>query len=152
MIDRRRFLATATLAALLPAAARATSPAPVTVWRDPGCGCCLAWVDRLTRDLGRPVSVIEVKDMAAIKQARGVPADLRSCHTALIDGWVLEGHVPPADILRLIRSGDRAIRGLAVPGMPMGSPGMDIGHTHREAYSVIAFGPDGARATYARHG
>jgi hypothetical protein len=81
-----------------------------------------------------------------------VPGDLHSCHTALIGGYVVEGHVPPTDIQRLIRSRNRAIKGLAVPGMPMGSPGMDVGHNERQPYQVIAFAPNGRRAVFAKHG
>ncbi len=149
MLTRRMLLAA--LAVLPAVRASAATPAPITIWRDPGCGCCLAWADRIKRGLNRPVSIVDAKDMAAIKRTRGVPEDLRSCHTALIDGWTIEGHVPPADIARLIASGDRAILGLAVPGMPMGSPGMDAGHDTREPYEVIAFGRGGARSIYARH-
>jgi hypothetical protein len=152
MIDRRALLGATVATLLLPGIARAAAPGAITVWRDPGCGCCLAWVDRLKRDLNRPVTLIEWRDMPALKRSRGVPDELHSCHTAAIDGWTIEGHVPPEDIARLLASGDRGILGLAVPGMPMGSPGMDIGHTRREPYQVIAFGRGSARSVFARHG
>lgn len=152
MIDRRTLLAATGAALVFPVVVRAEAPGAITVWRDPGCGCCLAWVDRLKRDLKRPVSLVEARDMAAVKRSRGVPQELHSCHTAAVDGWTVEGHVPPADIARLLGSRDRGILGLAVPGMPLGSPGMDIGHRNREPYEVIAFGRGTARSVFARHG
>jgi hypothetical protein len=81
-----------------------------------------------------------------------VPADLESCHTALVHGYVIEGHVPPADIQRLIKSRSKTVRGLAVPGMPAGSPGMDVGHDRREPYKVYAFDAQGRRSVFAAHG
>ena len=156
MIDRRTFIAAlggtalAPLAGAVPACAQA-APA-MTMWKDPGCGCCSQWQERVEQALGGRMRVIPTADMDAVKRARGVPQDLRSCHTALIGGYVVEGHVPPEDIRRLIRSGDRAIAGLAVPGMPLGAPGMDVGHNRREPFQVIAFGPGDRRAVYARHG
>jgi hypothetical protein len=98
---------------------------------------------------GRPLRIVPAANMAAIKDGRGVPDSLRSCHTALVAGYSIEGHVPPEDIKRLIASRDRNVRGLAVPGMPMGSPGMEHGD-HREPYKVFAFGPGGQRI-FASH-
>jgi hypothetical protein len=100
----------------------------------------------------RKLPVIEAADLAAIKRSRGVPADLHSCHTALVSGYVIEGHVPPADIQRLIKSKSRIVTGLAVAGMPAGSPGMDVGHNHRQPYKVIAFGAGGRRSVFASYG
>jgi hypothetical protein len=90
--------------------------------------------------------------MARVKRAQGVPSDLASCHTALIQGYVIEGHVPPDDIKRLVKSGNQAIKGLAVPGMPAGSPGMDVGHNQKQPYKVIAFTANGKRGIFASHG
>lgn len=153
--DRRRMLillggAATGLVLSGPATAVAPTAGAFAMWRDPGCGCCLQWARKVETTFGRRLSIVEARDMAAIKRARGVPEDLRSCHTALIHGYTIEGHVPPADIRRLIASADRGVRGLAVPGMPMGSPGMEHGD-HREAYEVIAFGP-GGRRVFTRHG
>jgi hypothetical protein len=140
--DRRRVLGLlggGVAAALLPDAALA-APAAYVMWRDPGCGCCLEWAKRVEAAFGRKLPVIGTPNMAAVKRAQGVPSDLHSCHTALIHGVVVEGHVPPADIKRLIASKRRGVKGLAVPGMPAGSPGMDIGHDLRQPYQVVAFG------------
>jgi hypothetical protein len=122
------------------------------MWHNPGCGCCLEWGKRMEAAFRRKLPVIEAADLAAIKRVRGVPADLESCHTALVHGYVIEGHVPPADIQRLIRSKSRIVRGLAVAGMPAGSPGMDVGHNQRQPYKVMAFGAGGRRSVFASHG
>ncbi|HWH18348.1 MAG TPA: DUF411 domain-containing protein [Allosphingosinicella sp.] len=121
------------------------------MWHSPGCGCCLEWGRRVEAFFGRKLVVTEAPDMARIKRAHGVPDALQSCHTALIHSVVAEGHVPPADIRRLIQSGHKAGRGLAVPGMPAGSPGMDVGHSHKQPYKVYVFGngrPPGIFASY----
>lgn len=152
-VDRRTMLALLCGAAGLPllgSAAMAAAPG-FLMWRDPGCGCCTEWAKRMEAAFGRKMAVVNRPDMAAIKRARGVPAALQSCHTAAVHGYTIEGHVPPADIKRLIASGNRRVRGLAVPGMPAGSPGMDVGHSHREAFKVYAFGT-GAPQVFASHG
>jgi len=153
-IDRRATLAmlgAAAVAASCPGAALAATAGPFMMWRDPGCGCCLDWARRIEAAFGRRLAVVEAPDMVAIKRARGVPEALRSCHTALIASLVIEGHVPPADIKRLIASRDASIRGLAVPGMPVGSPGMDVGHELRVPYHVYAFGPGHRPSIFASH-
>ncbi|MDP8993890.1 MAG: DUF411 domain-containing protein [Pseudomonadota bacterium] len=150
-IDRRMFMAGAgALIVAAPAIARAQARTRITMWKDPNCGCCAGWAARMEPDFG-PVRIIPTADMAAFKRARGVPEDLWSCHTSIIDGWLLEGHVPAEDVRRLVARGDRQIRGLAVPGMPLGSPGMEAGG-RTQRYQVIAFGPDARRAVYATHG
>jgi hypothetical protein len=153
-IDRRQLLALAggaAAASLLPARALA-APASFVMWRDPGCGCCLAWAQRVEAAFGRKLPVVNAPNMAAVKKAQGVPADLQSCHTALIHGVVVEGHVPPEDIKRAIAAKNGAVKGLAVPGMPAGSPGMDVGHNHKQRYQVFAFGAGGRRSVFATHG
>jgi hypothetical protein len=154
MMDRRLFLGGLGAAAFLGSGALAQkAPAPSFVmWHSPGCGCCLEWGKRMEVAFKRKLPVIEVADIAAVKRARGVPADLQSCHTALIQGYAIEGHVPPADIKRLIASRSRTIAGLAVPGMPAGSPGMDVGHSRKQPYQVIAFAPEGKRSVFASYG
>jgi hypothetical protein len=151
--DRRLVLALLGGAAVLPLlparAAAARGSDRFVMWRDPGCACCLDWAKTMEAAFGRPLRIIPTPDMAAIKDARGVPADLRSCHTAMVEGYVVEGHVPPADIKRLIASHDRTVRGLSVLGMPTGAPGMENGD-HREPFKVFAFGPRGNR-TYASY-
>ena len=155
MFDRRLFLGAAGAAAgaTLVGGAAWAAPAPSFVmWHNPGCGCCLEWGKRMEAVFKRKLPVIEAADLAAIKKARGVPADLQSCHTALIHNYIVEGHVPPRDIQRLIASKSRIIRGLAVPGMPAGSPGMDVGHSQRQPYKVFAFAPNGRRSIFSSYG
>ena len=101
---------------------------------------------------GRKVNVVNSPNMAAVKSARGVPADLRSCHTAMVQGVVVEGHVPPEDIKRLLASRPKGMTGLTGPGMPAGSPGMDVGHNHKQRYQVFAFGAGDRRSVFATHG
>jgi hypothetical protein len=144
-------LAGTAASALLPRAAAAAPKDDFTMWRDPGCGCCTVWAQRVEAAFGRKLRIVDSGDMVALKAARGVPEDLRSCHTASIGGYTIEGHVPPADIQRLVKSKSRTVRGLAVPGMPAGSPGMDVGHDRKQAYTVFAFGPAGRRSAFARH-
>jgi hypothetical protein len=128
-----------------PRIARAALP-PVVVWKDANCGCCGSWIKHM-QGAGFSLRASDVADMATIKKARGVPDDLWSCHTAVIDGYVIEGHVPATDILRLLDE-RRAAKGLAVPGMPASAPGMD---QPGFAYTVTLFGgPDGNR-TFAQH-
>jgi hypothetical protein len=153
-IDRRTMLQLAGAAAALPllgaeAFAQANS---ITMWRDPGCGCCTEWAKRMEAAFRAKVNVINSPNMAAVKKARGVPVDLQSCHTAMVGGVVVEGHVPPEDIKRLIASRPKGVTGLAVPGMPAGSPGMDVGHNQKQRYQVFAFGPGGKRTIFAAHG
>lgn len=134
-------------AALLPTAVLAAGTA-IEVYRDPSCGCCGAWVDYL-RAHGYEPTVHEDASMPAIKARLGVPADAASCHTAVIGGYVIEGHVPVEDIQRLLAERPRA-RGLAAPGMPMGSPGMEMGAPQR--YSVLLIHADGSTQVFATHG
>ena len=103
------------------------------VYKSPTCSCCSKWVDHL-RSAGFPVEVREPPDLNAVKEKYQVPADMRSCHTAVIDGYVIEGHVPAADIQSLLQQRPQAI-GLSVPGMPLGSPGMEV-DDRRQAYTV----------------
>ena len=116
--------------------ASANAAPAVTVWKSPSCGCCGGWVDHM-RKAGFPVTVHEVDDVDPVKARLGVPERLQSCHTAEVDGYALEGHVPADSVARLLRERPAA-RGLAVPGMPQGSPGMETGV--KEAYQVVLFG------------
>ena len=128
-------------------AARAQQTA--TVYKDPTCGCCSKWVELLRKD-GFAVTANDVRDIAAIKDKYGVPQALRSCHTALINGYVVEGHVPLADVTRMLKE-KTAIAGLAVPGMPIGSPGMEVQGVPAQAYKVIAFNRDGKTSVFVSH-
>jgi hypothetical protein len=149
MIDRRALLAAGALLAVLPA--RAASPAlKIKVYKDPSCGCCTAWAERLTA-AGFSVEVEARDDMDALKAKLGVPDDLVSCHTGVINGYAIEGHVPPADIKRLVAR-KSAGKGLAVPGMPINSPGMEVPSEPNEPYTVWLFDKDGKRSAFAKHG
>jgi hypothetical protein len=119
----------------------------MVVTRDPSCGCCSAWVEHI-RSAGFQVEVIESNDLAALKLRLGIPGHLAACHTAEIEGYVLEGHVPAPAIKRLLIERPAAT-GLAVPGMPIGSPGMEVSGAPDERYDVILFGLPGQRV-YAR--
>ena len=123
-----------------------TSLSKVVIHKDPNCGCCQKWADHLTA-AGFSVKVIASPDLATIKAKLGVTDDIKSCHTAEVGGYVIEGHVPADAILRLLREKPAAL-GLAVPGMPAGSPGME-GST-AESYNVLLFGSEG-RSIFARY-
>lgn len=121
----------------------------IVVHRDPGCGCCAKWAALAQKELKRPVRMIDNPRRAELARKAGVPQALGSCHTAMIDGYAIEGHVPFADVKRLLAAKPRGVRGLAVAGMPMGSPGMEVpGRTER--YTVMAFG-SGEPVVFARH-
>jgi hypothetical protein len=136
-LSRRSLLGTGMLCALgLVFPVNAQSLSEVTVNKDPNCGCCAAWADHL-RAAGFPVKVAERSDMRAVKARLGVPDDLASCHTAEVAGYVLEGHVPASAVIRLLREKPQG-KGLAVPGMPTGAPGMEGGAP--ETYEVMLFG------------
>jgi hypothetical protein len=139
--------ALATSAWALAFAAAAAEPVEVHVYKSPDCGCCTKWIDHL-RAGGFAVRATDVPDVTPIKLENGVPIRLAACHTAIVGGYLVEGHVPAADIRRLLRERPD-IGGLAVPGMPIGSPGME--GASPEPYQVLAFGPRGV-AVFAEHG
>lgn len=120
----------------------------MTVTRDPACGCCGDWIAHV-KAAGFPVDEVKVADLAPLKTKLGVPADLASCHTAEIGGYAIEGHVPAEAIKRLLAERPSA-KGLAVGGMPIGSPGMEVAGTPSEAYEVVLFSPD-RRRVFARY-
>lgn len=130
-----------------PTAGEKTLP-PVAVYKNPQCGCCDKWVDHL-RANGFAVTVEEAQDMGAVKQEHGVPRQLTSCHTATVGGYVVEGHVPAGDIKRMLRQQPEMI-GLAVPGMPVGSPGMEQG-ARLDPYDVLAFREDSTLSVFAQY-
>ncbi len=127
-------------AAFVPLVARAAGRPPMTVHKDPNCSCCGGWVEHV-RKAGFSVTVEETPDLAPVKARLGVPEELASCHTAEIAGYAIEGHVPAPMIERLLTERPKAL-GLAVPGMPPGSPGMGGAP---EIYEVVLFGPQGRR-------
>lgn len=120
---------------------------PIEVTRSPSCGCCSTWIAHL-RQAGFSVEDKLMDELAPLKARLGVPADLQSCHTATLSGYVIEGHVPAKEILRIL-SERPAATGLAVAGMPAGSPGMEIAG-QAERYDVVLFGPRG-RQVFARY-
>ena len=145
-IRRKAWLAVAALVAACTSAAQA---APYVMYRDPGCGCCHGWAAHVREHLSHEVEVREDLPMADVKTRLGVPAVLASCHTTVIEGYVIEGHVPAREIRRLLADRPEDVRGLAVAGMPLGSPGMEAGG-RVQPYQVVAFGDFGQRvyATY----
>lgn len=150
-IDRRMFIG-ALAATLLPTpAALAAMPAAarplVKIVRSPDCGCCGAWIDHL-REAGFGIEVTMSDDVAALKDEHGVPHALWSCHTALVEGYSIEGHVPAEAISALLDQRPDAV-GLAVPGMPIGSPGMEMGD-QTEPFDVIAWSASGT-SVFARY-
>jgi len=131
-------------------ATAATAASDIVMHRDPGCGCCEKWAMQVKAAFGRKVRVIDDANRAGYKAAAGVPANLVGCHTAVIDGYSFEGHVPIADMKRLIATHPKGVRGLAVTGMPMGSAGMEMAGMAPTHYNVIAFGA-GKPTIFARH-
>jgi len=126
------------------------SAAPlVEVFKTPTCGCCSQWVEHM-RANGFTVRTNDLSDLAEIKKARGVPDRVQSCHTAVVSGYVVEGHVPAADVHRLLKE-KPAVAGIAVGGMPIGSPGMEFPGTKAQAYDVMSFDKSGAIRMFAKH-
>ena len=154
-ISRRTWLARAATGAAALAiggsarALAAAAPGPVmTIYKSPQCGCCQKWVLHVAGAGFRP-AVNDVEDIDAIKRRFGVPSALQSCHTAIVDGYVVEGHVPAADVRRLLAERPK-VKGIAVGGMPAGSPGMEMpGKADR--YDVVAFLADGTTRRFAQH-
>lgn len=132
---------------LVTGAAHAADTLTVDVYRDPNCGCCKAWVKHLSEH-GFQVNEHVTADMPAVKQRLGVPAELASCHTGVVDGRYIEGHVPAGDVHRLAKMPDAA--GAAVPGMPIGSPGMEMG-SRQDPYSVVVVHKNGDRHELSRY-
>ena len=135
--------------ALLAARAEAAPVYNVTVYKTPWCGCCGGWVTHMRR-AGFRVQVIEREDLGPIRAASRIPAALASCHTAVTGSYALEGHVPPADVLRLLKEKPKAL-GLAVPGMPLGSPGMESPTGERQPFDTLLLLPGGGTKVFARH-
>lgn len=147
MRSKLRALTTALLL-FVPSAALAAGD--IVMHRDPGCGCCSKWAEQVQQQLGRRVRVVDDRQRAAVQTQHGISAALASCHTAVVDGLAFEGHVPIADMKRLLAQRPKGVRGLAVPGMPLGSPGMEVPGVTPQPYDVIAFGAAGPKV-FARH-
>jgi hypothetical protein len=149
MFTRRTVLA-ALVAAPVVSTERALGAAPfpkLTVTKDPTCGCCKGWTEHV-QAAGFPVDVVETQELNRVKTRLGVPANLAACHTAEIDGYVIEGHVPAPAIARLLAERP-PVKGPAVPGMPVGSPGMEVEGSPLDTFEVIAFGL-GGQSPFAR--
>ncbi len=149
MNPRRRTLLLGALALGISPLAAATAPQPIAiqVWKDPDCGCCGDWIAHLEKN-GFTASTIDQGNDAA-RARLGMPQKYGSCHTALVQGYVIEGHVPAADIQRLLKEKPRAL-GLAVPGMPIGSPGMDgaVYNGRLDPYRVLLIHKDGSAEVF----
>ena len=138
--------ASAPQAAATPAAVEKGPPVRMVVYKTPTCGCCRAWADSM-RAAGFALEVHDMPDVQPVKQEHGLPGHLASCHTALVDGYVIEGHVP-ADVIRKLLAERPQVAGIAVPGMPMGSPGMEVPGGRKDPYDIIAFTKDGKVSVY----
>jgi hypothetical protein len=119
----------------------------ITVYKTPTCGCCIRWIGHLQAN-GFEVVAHDLEDLTAVKRRHGVSAEVESCHTALVDGYVIEGHVPAADIRRLLKERPK-VTGLTVPDMPVGSPGME--GPNPEPYDVLTFEPSGRTKVFSSH-
>ena len=128
----------------------AIAAAEIDVYRDPGCGCCMNWAAQVKVAFGEKMRIVDDAARPTLQRKVGVPPQFASCHTAIISGYALEGHVPIADMKRLIATKPKGVMGLAVAGMPLGSPGMEMPGRPAERYNVIAFG-SGKPVIFARH-
>ncbi len=126
----------------------AYAPARMTVYKSPTCGCCTAWVKHV-RAAGFEVKSVDVEDVTPYKEKYGVPLELASCHTGIIAGIAIEGHVPADLIKKVLREKPKGAQALIVPGMPVGSPGMEV-PGRKDAYEVILLHSKGKRVVYAR--
>ena len=121
----------------------------ITVYKSPTCGCCSLWGEHLEAN-GFTVETVDVDDINTVKEEYGIPQELSSCHTGVVDGYIIEGHVPAEDIVRLLEEQPEAA-GLAVPGMPLGSPGMEVPDGRVQAYDVYLV-TGGETTVFASHG
>ncbi|MBL0937577.1 MAG: DUF411 domain-containing protein [Gemmatimonadaceae bacterium] len=130
--------------------AQAGQPAikQMVVYKDPNCGCCKAWIEHV-RKAGFVVDVKDTSDMDSVKTSMGLPAGLASCHTAKVGSYLVEGHVPADLIVKLLKDKPATARGLAVPGMPVGSPGMEMGD-RKDPFDVLLFDKAGKTSVYAK--
>lgn len=151
-VNRRQFLASGALTALgLLTATRVANAWPaklsMVVYKSPSCGCCSKWIEHIEAN-GIAVEVKDMDDLSAIKQQYKVTSALQSCHTAVIEGYVIEGHVPASDIKRLLAAKPKVV-GLTIPGMPQSAPGMDL--TPFRPYEVLSFDAKGSARVFAKH-
>lgn len=131
------------------ACAQARRSRNLTVFKTPTCACCDGWIAHM-REAGFTTTVTVLASLESVRSSRGMPDALASCHTGLIDGYLVEGHVPAQDVVRLLAERPTAV-GLAVPAMPLGSPGMETPQGHRDPYDTLLVLPSGATRVFARH-
>lgn len=136
--------------AATPALAAAAALPPLKVFKTPWCGCCTAWIDRMRAAGFTGVSIIEIENLDPVRRRLGIPDRYASCHTAEIQGYALEGHVPPADVRKLLIQRPVAA-GLAVPGMPVGSPGMEVAGGRRDAFDTLLVLKSGGVRSFTRY-
>lgn len=144
----RRLVSSLILFAALGTGSALAADEVVVMYKDPNCGCCGQWADHL-REHGFIVNEIATREMSRVRSEAGVPRALGSCHTATVDGYVVEGHVPAADVKRLLAERPPVV-GISVPGMPLGSPGME-GPYPADRYNVISFDAEGNTQVFASH-
>jgi hypothetical protein len=147
-INRRVFVVAAPALLVVSVPSRAAAYPAITSYRNPGCGCCEIWVEHM-RKAGFEVTMTDDPDLAGRRTTLGVPEDLAGCHTALMGDKIIEGHVPAEDVIRFLNEGGKGA-GLAVPGMPMGSPGMEMVDS-RDAYDVVLFDKSGGRSIFKHY-
>ena len=135
------------IALIFSSSLRAAGP-EITVYKTPTCGCCAKWVEML-KDNGFVVTVHDVPNTQEYRQKYGVPENLRSCHTAVVGGYAIEGHVPVREIQRLLKTAPPNAKGLSVPGMPSGSPGME--GARNDPYTVLLFDANGATSAFQKY-
>jgi hypothetical protein len=147
-MTKKLFQNTLIVGAVCAAFGTAAFATEVTVYKSPTCGCCKEWVKHMQAN-GFTVTTHDVNDIVYAKTTNGVPLMLASCHTAIVGGYVIEGHVPASDIKRLLKE-HPPVKGLAAPGMPNGAPGM-VQDGPKDRYDVLSFDSRGKTAVYARH-
>jgi hypothetical protein len=152
LLTRRRlllqFAGIAAAATAWRSSAQAQTKVPIVVYKDPSCGCCQQWVEYMNGN-GFAVTVKDTSDLNAVKRAQKVAQPLWSCHTALVGNYVIEGHVPAADVKRLLTQQPKGIVGLTIPGMPASAPGMDM--KPFVPYTVLTFDATGRTTIFAKH-
>lgn len=149
-LTKRQFLAAGALTAgtlVLPGAALAAAPA-ITTYQDPNCGCCHKWA-AAAQKAGFAVTLRKVPDIMAMKAKLGVPEAVASCHTSVVGGYLVEGHVPLSAVKKLLQTRPKGIAGIAVPGMPRGSPGMEMPDGSSDPFEVVAFNRQGATRRFS---
>lgn len=143
-----RYIMLAALCSVAVSGHAGTTDKEVVMYKDPNCGCCGKWAEHM-RENGFDVREVATSGMQEIKQDAGVPRALNSCHTAKVGGYIVEGHVPAEDVKRLL-SERPELTGIAAPGMPLGSPGME-GPYAAQQYDVVGFSRDGKTAVFSQH-